>query len=88
LEVTIDGETTGLIAGAVLTFGMGAVNAEETPEILCAVDYQAMSKLEMSSITGEHRSRIRKVNVNTNQNTFVNQNIADAIVAAPPIGCS
>ncbi len=59
------GKLTGSIAAAVLMFGMGAVNAGETPQILGAADYQAMSTVEMSSITGERR---RNVNVNNNTN--------------------
>jgi hypothetical protein len=61
----------GFIAGAALTVSMGAANAGETPEILGAVDYQAMSSSQMSSITGEnrrHRGRISIRNVNNNVN--------------------
>ena len=61
---------TGVVAGAALTFGVGAANAGETPEILAGADYQAMSTSQMSSITGENR-RIKIVNRNTNVN--VNQ---------------
>jgi hypothetical protein len=61
---------TGFIAGAVLMAGMGAATAGETPKILGAVDYQAMSTSQMSTITGENR-RIKIVNRNTNVN--VNQ---------------
>jgi hypothetical protein len=58
-----------VIAGAALTVSMGAVNAGETPEILGAVDYQAMSSSQMSTITGENRRiKIRNVNNNTNVN--------------------
>jgi hypothetical protein len=67
---------TGFIASAVLMAGMGAATAGETPEILGAADYQAMSKVEMSSITGEHRNRHRRgrINIrNVNNNTNVNQ---------------
>ncbi len=71
---------TGLIAGAALTFGVGAANAGETPEILGAVDYQAMSTVEMSSITGERRRGIKIVNRNTNTNN--NTNTATACAAA------
>jgi hypothetical protein len=58
-----------VIAGAALTVGMGVATAGETPQILGAVDYQAMSTSQMSSITGENRRiKIRNVNNNTNVN--------------------
>jgi hypothetical protein len=60
---------TGVIAGAALTFGVGAAQGGEAPQILGAADYQAMSTSEMASITGENRRiRIRNVNNNTNVN--------------------
>ena len=70
------GKLTGFIASAVLMFGMGAVNAGETPKILGAADYQAMSTSEMSSITGERR------NVNRNNNTNIAQAQGCGSVAA------
>jgi hypothetical protein len=62
------GKLTGFIAAAVLMFGMGAASAAETPGILGAADYQAMSKSEMSSVTGENRIKIRIKNENFNTN--------------------
>jgi hypothetical protein len=57
------GKLTGFIAGAALMVSMGAASAGETPEILGAVDYQAMSKSEMSNITGEfHGPLVNAVN--------------------------
>lgn len=66
---------TGFIASAVsvLTFGMAAANAEETPKILGAADYQAMSSSEMSNVIGERRVSVRIRINNTNNNTNVNQ---------------
>ena len=66
-------KVTGFTAGAVLMAGIGAATAGETPQILGAADYQALSKFEMSSITGEHRGhrhrgRINIRNVNNNVN--------------------
>ncbi len=65
------GKLTGFIASAVLMFGMGAVNAGETPQILGAADYQALSTSEMSSITGEHNNGHRHRH-GGNKNTNVN----------------
>ncbi len=65
------GKLTGFIAAAVLMFGMGAVNAGETPQILGAADYQALSTSEMSSITGEHKNGHRHRH-GGNRNTNVN----------------
>ena len=72
------GKLTGFIASAVLTAGMGAVNAD-TPEILGAADYQAMSQSQMSSVTGEHRGHrhgsrasVRVSIRNSNRNDNVN----------------
>jgi hypothetical protein len=56
------GKLTGFMAGAVLMFGVGAANAGEAPEILGAADYQAIGKVEMSSVTGESNTNIN-VNV-------------------------
>jgi flavoprotein len=68
---------TGFIASAVLTAGMGAANAGETPQILSAVDYRALYTSEMASITGEnrnrHRNRIKIANRNTNTNVNFQQ---------------
>lgn len=65
------GNLIGFIAGAVLTLVMGAANAEKTSEILGAVDYQAMSKSEMSSITGERNITRNSSNTNRNINISV-----------------
>jgi hypothetical protein len=46
------------MAAALLTFGMGAVNAGEAPSLLGATEYQAMSTSEMSSITRKGDSTI------------------------------
>jgi hypothetical protein len=65
-----------VIAGAALTVGIGAANAGETPEILGAVDYQAMSSSQMASITGEHRGHHHRGRIsirNVNNNVNVNQ---------------
>ena len=76
------GKLPGLIAAALLTFGMGAANAGETPQILGAVDYQAMSQSQMANITGEHHT-ITNTNSNVNNNNR-NQSTQVAFVAAPP----
>jgi hypothetical protein len=69
VEETIDEQANWGDSSAVLIAGMGVANAGETPEILGAVDYQAISKAEMLSITGKnHRVNIRNVNNNTNIN--------------------
>ena len=65
------GKLTGFIAGAALTLGMGAANAEKTSEILGAADYQAMSQSEMSSITGERNITRNSSNINRNVNISV-----------------
>ncbi len=67
---------TGFIASAVLMAGMGAATAGETPEILGAADYQAMSTSQMASITGEHRGHHHRGRIsirNVNNNVNVNQ---------------
>ncbi len=61
--------TGTVVAGAALMAGVGTVNAGETPQILGAANYQAMSTVEMASITGERRAR----NVNRNNNTNIAQ---------------
>ncbi len=80
---------TGFIASAVLTAGLGAASAGETPQILGAADYQAMSNTEMASITGEHRNghrhhhgRIKIVNRNTNVNVNQQQQAQCAALCA------
>lgn len=60
------GKLTAFAAAALLALGMGAASSKEAPEVLGAVDYQAMSKVEMSSITGESNH-----NINTNVNVVV-----------------
>jgi hypothetical protein len=42
-----------VIVGTVLTACMGITSAGETPSILGAADYQAMSKQEMTQVVGE-----------------------------------
>jgi hypothetical protein len=42
-----------VIVGKVLPVCMGITSAGETPSILGAADYQAMSKQEMTQVVGE-----------------------------------
>jgi hypothetical protein len=60
------GKLTGVIAATALMAGMSDASSKEAPEILSAAAYQAMSKVEMSSITGESNH-----NINTNINIVV-----------------
>ena len=63
---------TGFILGGALMLGMGAASAGETPEILGAVDYQAMSKAEMSRVTGENHISTTVISVTQANNQPTN----------------